>query len=223
MPPVMRKGSIVSVATIALGSMWRNMIVAFETPSAPGRAHVFEVARAQELGAHHAHERGPGEERGDEHQQPETSAQDREEDDDHVERRRRPPDLDEPLEGQVRPAAEIPLDRPQRDADDRGDARHDQGEQDRQPEPVDHPRQHVALGVVGAEPVVGVGRPGRHAGFRHDRGVAIGDDRPERPARDLIVPDRLAGPSTAAIRSSGASKHSSNPPVTIRHSTSGSE
>ena len=32
--PVMINGSIVSIATIALGSMWRNMIVIFPTPSA---------------------------------------------------------------------------------------------------------------------------------------------------------------------------------------------
>ena len=32
--PVTMNGSIVSVATIAFGSMWRNMIVMFDTPSA---------------------------------------------------------------------------------------------------------------------------------------------------------------------------------------------
>lgn len=34
MVPVMMKGSMVSVATMALGSMWRNMIFQLETPRA---------------------------------------------------------------------------------------------------------------------------------------------------------------------------------------------
>jgi hypothetical protein len=118
--PVTMKGSKVSVATIALGSMWRNMIVQFDHAQRLGRAHVFEIARAQELGAHHAHERRPAEQHHQEHQQPETSPEDREHDDDDVKTGRRAPDLDDPLEDQVEPAAEIALQRAGDDADDRG-------------------------------------------------------------------------------------------------------
>ena len=51
------KGRKVSVATIALGSMCRHITAVLETPKRLGRAHVIEVAPAQELGAHHARQR----------------------------------------------------------------------------------------------------------------------------------------------------------------------
>ena len=84
--------------------------------------------------------------------------------------------------------AEIALHRAGDDADERGDDGDDQGEQHRQPEAVDHPGEHVARGVVGAEPVVGVGRRGRGGADVVDRVVAVGDRRPEQPA----LVDRLA-------------------------------
>jgi hypothetical protein len=54
------KGRKVSVATMALGRMWRNMMWRRDA-RAPGGAHVVEVAAAQELGAHHADQAHPGE------------------------------------------------------------------------------------------------------------------------------------------------------------------
>jgi hypothetical protein len=59
---------------------------------------------------------------------------------------------------------------------------HDQREHHRQPEAVDHPRQHVAGGVVGAQPVPAVGRRRRDAADVVDGVVGIGDERPEHPA-----------------------------------------
>ena len=70
-----------------------------------GGADVFEVAGAQELGPDDADEGGPAEERGEEHQEPETSPEDREQDDDRVKLWHRHPDLDHALEYQVQPAA----------------------------------------------------------------------------------------------------------------------
>ena len=88
MVPVMMKGRSVTVATMALGSMCRNMITRFDTPKRPGRPDIFEVPGAQEFCPDHAHKRGPAEEdRGQEDQQPETSPQNREHDDDDVELR----------------------------------------------------------------------------------------------------------------------------------------
>ena len=57
--PLRMKGRKVSVATMAFGSRCLNMMVAFGQAERPGGAHVFEVAAAQELGAHHADERHP--------------------------------------------------------------------------------------------------------------------------------------------------------------------
>ena len=45
-------GRKVSVATIAFGSTCLTMILALERPSARAALHIFEVARAQEFGAH---------------------------------------------------------------------------------------------------------------------------------------------------------------------------
>ena len=46
MAPVMMKGSSVRVATMAFGSMWRNMIVALPTPSARA-ARTYSKLRAR--------------------------------------------------------------------------------------------------------------------------------------------------------------------------------
>jgi hypothetical protein len=86
MAPVTRKGSIVTVATMALGRRWRNMMCGSTRP-ARGRADVFEVAAPQELGPHHAHERRPAEQDGEPDQEPEAAPEDREDDDDDVKRR----------------------------------------------------------------------------------------------------------------------------------------
>ena len=59
--PVRMKGRKVSVATMALGRMWRNMIARLRDAQRAGGADIFEVARAQEFGAHHADQRRPAE------------------------------------------------------------------------------------------------------------------------------------------------------------------
>jgi hypothetical protein len=94
------------------------MMVRSGTPSAR-RVDVFEVAGAQELGAHHADERDPGEQQHDAEQDEEAGRQHGRHDQQQVEHRDRRPDLDEALEEQVGPAAEIALHGAGRDADDR--------------------------------------------------------------------------------------------------------
>ena len=143
-----------------------------------------------------------------------------------VERRDRRPDLDEALEEEVGPAAEIALQRAGDDADHRRDAGQDEAEQHRQAEAVDEPRDDVAALVVGAEPVpldvaaaqgparipaagalggraaLLVGEhPGRRRGGRHRqveivRGVGEADRRPDRPA---VLLDLLADDRVAVI------------------------
>jgi hypothetical protein len=168
-----------------------------------GGADVLEVARAQELGADEPHERGPAEEHDEPDEEPEGPPQDREHDDDDVGGRDARPDLDHALEDEVGPAAEVALHGAGRDADDGRERRDDEGEEDGQAEAVDDARQHVALGVVRAEPVVGVGRRRRHPGDVHDGVVRVGDGRPEHPALveggSSMVPARAA-----AIISSGS-------------------
>ena len=84
-------------------------------------AHVVEVARAQELGAHHADQRHPAEQQHQAEQPPEARRDDAGQDDQQVERRHARPDLDEALQQQVDPAAEVALHRAGGDADDRAE------------------------------------------------------------------------------------------------------
>ena len=194
------------------------MIVALDRPERARGAHIFEVAGAQELGAHHADERDPGEQQQDAEQDEEARRDDRRDDDQQIERRDRGPDLDEALEQQIDPAAEIALHRAGQDADDGGDAGEDQAEQHRDAEAVDEARHHVAALVVGAEPVpfdVAAARAagalgdrlallvGEHPGRRCRRGhgkvevvraVGEADRRPDEPAvlLDLLGDDRVA-------------------------------
>ena len=84
------------------------------------RADIFEIAAAQELGPDDADERGPGEQQHDGEQDPEVRGDEGGEDDQQIEGRDRGPDLDEPLEEEVDPAAEIALHGAGNDADDRG-------------------------------------------------------------------------------------------------------
>lgn len=155
------------------------------------RAHIFEVARPQELRPDHAHQRRPA--KKDRHcdQQPETSTEDREKDDDDVKRRRAAPDLDDPLEDKVGAPAEIALHRTGDDPQNAGPDRNDQREQDRKAEAVDDPRQHVARRVVGAQQMIPVGRRGRDSDVV-DRVVAVGHRGPDRPSRHHILARVLA-------------------------------
>ena len=63
--PLRMKGRKVSVATMAFGSRWRNMMVTLPTPSARAAFTYSKFRAAQELGAHHADQRHPGEQEQD--------------------------------------------------------------------------------------------------------------------------------------------------------------
>ena len=118
------------------------------------RLDIFEIAPAQELGAHQADQAHPGKQQQDAKQHEEAGNQHRGDDQEQIKLRHRRPYFDEALKQEISPAAEIALHRAGSDADHR---RHDgqhQAEQHRQPEAVDQPRQHVAALIVGAEPVV---------------------------------------------------------------------
>ena len=67
--------------------------------------------------------------------------------------RERRPYLNEALEDEIGPAAEIALHRARRDPDDRGDPRKRQPEQDRKAKPIQQPGEDIAALIVGAEPV----------------------------------------------------------------------
>jgi hypothetical protein len=69
-----------------------------------------------ELRAHHPHQAHPAEEQQQAEQPPEAGRHHAGQDDQQVQRGQAGPDLDEPLEEQVQPAAEVALDRPRRDA-----------------------------------------------------------------------------------------------------------
>ena len=89
----------------------------------PRGAHIFEIARPQKFGAHHADQRRPGEQHEDEEQDPEGRRDEGRQNDEQIERRHRRPDVDEALEQQIGPAAEIALHGARGDADDRREAR----------------------------------------------------------------------------------------------------
>ena len=118
-----------------------------------GGGDVFEIAAAQEFGAHDADQRHPGEEQQDAEQHPEAGGDDRGDDQQQIERGDRGPDLDEALEDQVDPAAEIALHGAGDDADDRGEDGQRQAEQHRDAEAVEQAGDDVAAAIVGAEPV----------------------------------------------------------------------
>ena len=118
------------------------------------RLDVFEISSAQEFGAHETDQRHPGEQQQNAEQHEEARRQHRRYDQQQIKRGDRGPDLDEALEQQIDPAAEIALHAAGRDADDRRDDGQRQAEQHRDAEAVDQARDHVAALVVGAEPVV---------------------------------------------------------------------
>ncbi len=113
--PVMMKGSSVSVATIAFGRTWRNMMTWFATPSARA-ARTYSKLRARRNSARTTptSEVQP-KKRDQQRQQPEVHREDRREDDDDVEARHVDPELDDALEEEVDQAAEIALHRTRRD------------------------------------------------------------------------------------------------------------
>ena len=109
--PLRMNGRKVSVATMALGSRCRNMMVALETPSARAaltysklRARRNSARTTPTSDAHEKSSRMPSSTK-------KLGAQHRGDDEQQVERRDRRPDLDEALEDEVDPAAEIALHR----------------------------------------------------------------------------------------------------------------
>jgi hypothetical protein len=63
----------------------------------PRRVDIFEIAGAQEFGAHDADKRHPGKQQHDPEQDPEARRQHGGDDQQHVEHRHRRPDLDDAL------------------------------------------------------------------------------------------------------------------------------
>ncbi|MCY1436460.1 hypothetical protein D9M71_525860 [compost metagenome] len=147
-----------------------------------GSAYVFQVAPAQEFGAHHVHQAHPREQQHDPQQPPEVGLHETGKDDQQVQHRQSGPDFQEALPGQIHPAAVETLQGPGDHADDRAEHGQGQGEQHRNAETVDHPGQHVAALVVGAQQVVRRGR-GRGRDFQVvvDALVAVGNRRPQHP------------------------------------------
>src|SRR4051812_40098967 len=80
-----------------------------------GGIDVFEIAAAQELGAHQPNQMRPREEEKDAEQDPERRHDHRGKDQQQIEHRDRRPDLDEALEQKVDPPTEIALNRPRGD------------------------------------------------------------------------------------------------------------
>jgi hypothetical protein len=101
------------------------------------------------------------------------------------------PDLDETLEQQVGPAAEIALHGARGNTDDRAEEGEHEPEEDRDAEAVDEPGHHIACLVVGPQPVLRAGRRG--GGDRQvpgNRAVVVAHRRPEHPALGVDeVPD----------------------------------
>src|SRR5690606_20762318 len=129
------------------------------------------------------------------------------------------PDLDETLEDEVGPTAEIALHRACRNADNGGREGEDEAEQNRYAEAIDHAGENIARLIVGAEPVIVAERAVRvvNAQFiasatlflgvepgRFGRGgagnlvvhavIGIADRRPDHPAIgvDLVLDEGIA-------------------------------
>ncbi len=119
-------------------------------------------------------------------QPPETGRHEAGQDDQQQQARQALQDLGHTLEAEVQPTAEVALQRARDDADQGAAGGHDQAEQHRGAEAVDHPRQHVARLAVGAEQVMAGGRPrGRRLGVPVDGVVVEPDRRPQHPAMAL--------------------------------------
>ena len=172
----------VSVATMALGRMWRRMMVKCPTPSARA-ARTKSKLRARRNSARTTPTSAVQlnrSSRPSSHQKFGVTTLAR-----MISRyrgRHRGPDLDEALEQQVDPAAEIALHRAGEHADHGAQEGQRQAEQDRDAKAVDHPGEHVARLIVGAEQVLPGRRRGRRPGQIEDHGVvAVADRRPQHP------------------------------------------
>src|SRR5271154_6652398 len=117
-------------------------------PKRPGSLYVFEITTAQKLSAHQTNQRDPRKQQENTEQHEEAGHQHRGQDQEQIKRWNRGPNLDESLEAEIDPAAEIALHATSGNADDRGDDRETQAEQDRDTESVDQARDHVTALIV---------------------------------------------------------------------------
>src|SRR5215471_8876632 len=123
-------------------------------PESACRLNVFEIASAQELGAHETNEPNPGEQQQNSEQDKEAWHQHRGNDQEQVKLWNRRPDLDEALEQEIDTAAEISLHRACGYPDNRRDDRERQAEQNGDAKAVDQAGGHVSGAVIGSEPIV---------------------------------------------------------------------
>ncbi len=113
-------GRNVMVATMALGSRCRNIMTAFDTPSARA-AWMYSKLRPRRNSARTSPTSDTqGKQQQDAQQHEEARHQHRRQDQKQIERGDRGPDFDDALEAEIDPAAEIALHGAGRDADDRG-------------------------------------------------------------------------------------------------------
>ncbi|MHC2611925.1 hypothetical protein ACVMGF_002998 [Bradyrhizobium diazoefficiens] len=94
------------------------MMTGLETPSARAAWMYSKLRPRRELGPHETDQRDPGEQQENAEQHEEAGHEDRGQDQEKIERRNCRPYLDEALEDEIDPAAEITLYRSRRDADD---------------------------------------------------------------------------------------------------------
>ena len=121
------KGRNVRVATVAFGRTCLKMIAPLASPSARA-ALTYSKFRARKNSARTTmHERHPGKQQKNAEQHEEARRDDRGNDDQEIEMRERRPYLDEALEDEIGPAAEIALHRAGRDPHDRGNRRRASG------------------------------------------------------------------------------------------------
>ncbi len=165
-------------------------------------ADIFEVAAAQELGAHQSGQVHPAEQQQEHQQHPEAGRDDAGEDDQQIEFRHAAPDLDEALEQKIGQPAIVALHRAGDHADDRGDRRQREAEQHRQAKPVDDACQNIARLVVRAQQIAPRGWRWRRARQVLHRGCeAVRDRGPDHPAmgfdRAAADRDRCSRPRSA--------------------------
>ncbi len=207
------KGRKVSVATVALGRRWRQMIVPSEKSERARGVHIFEVARPQKFRAHDMHERNPGEEQQYAEQDKEARGYEGGDDDQQIKLWQRRPDFNEALRDQIDPSAEIALHGARGDADHRRDGRKDKAEQHRDAKAVEQACDDVATLVVGAKPVpfdvatAAVGRAGRNHFRRGRLALRLGQEpgrRRRRRRREIeivrVIGEADGGPDHKAMR-----------------------
>ncbi|MCY1516281.1 hypothetical protein D9M68_509020 [compost metagenome] len=153
----------------------------------PRRLDVFQLAVAQELGAHEVGQVDPAEQREQHEEQQQARLEHRSEDDQQVQLGHRAPDLDETLADQVDLAGEVALQRADRHAEQGADQGQRQAEGHRGAKAVEQAGDDVVAGDVGAQPVLRAGRPGvvGGAGEVAERVVVVGVEGVQREVAGL--------------------------------------